>query len=83
MPKDIVKLEHNLQKRADKLGLKGDRAKAYIYGTATKVKKRKIEKEVAAGADPAEAHAKYFHRRKTHGSAQGKLQQSRNVWAKV
>ncbi len=82
MPKDIVKLEHNLQKRADKLGLKGDRAKAYIYGTATKVKKRKIEKAVAAGADPVEEHNKYFHRRK-HGSATKQSKSKRKVRAKV
>lgn len=35
MPK---KLEEALKRRADKLGLKGDRKNAYVYGTLNKIK---------------------------------------------
>lgn len=35
MPK---KLERALERRADKLGLKGDRKNAYVYGTLNKIR---------------------------------------------
>ena len=35
MPK---RLERVLERRADKLGLKGDRKNAYVYGTLNKIK---------------------------------------------
>ena len=38
MPK---RLERVLERRADKLGLKGDRKNAYVYGTLNKIKEAK------------------------------------------
>jgi hypothetical protein len=38
MPK---KLERSLMKRAKEMGLKGERQKAYVYGTLQKVEKAK------------------------------------------
>ena len=38
MPK---KLERALERRADKLGLKGARRDAYVYGTLNKIKEAK------------------------------------------
>jgi len=41
MPK---KLHEKLRKSAKKKGLKGDRAKAYIYGTMSKIESKKKRK---------------------------------------
>jgi len=38
MPK---KLHDKLERQAAKLGLKGDRKKAYVYGTMKKIEKKK------------------------------------------
>lgn len=43
MPKELHK---NLEKRANKIGLKGERKDAYIYGTMQKVEKTKDQKHV-------------------------------------
>lgn len=42
MPEEI---EKKLKEEADKLGLTGDRRKAYIYGTLNKIEDNKENKE--------------------------------------
>lgn len=41
MPKE---LHDNLEKQANKIGLKGDRKYAYVYGTLQKIEKTKTDK---------------------------------------
>jgi hypothetical protein len=44
MPEWKKKLEKKLEKEAEKKGITGDRKKAYIYGTAGKIEKKKTGK---------------------------------------